>query len=282
MRRPAIETRTQEDRHWWFASRTRALLGLLDDACVDRARATGVDMSWGDLRVLDVGCGAGNMVHHLQRYGRVVGVDSFNRPLGVAQGRGYAVGQATGEALPFPDRSFDLVAVLDVVEHCDDDARVLRECGRILADGGLLALTTPAFPWLWSDNDAINGHRRRYSVAELSGVLRAAGFQIRRLTCNNFFVFPLAAGLIVLRNLRGQRLRLAAPATDADAYQVEMQPAHPVANTVLGTVGVAEAALLRRVTLPIGTGLIAIAQKGRTSLISAQRGEKPAAAAREC
>jgi SAM-dependent methyltransferase len=258
---PPIGVKTAEDRNWWFAARTRALLGILDRevaaASPDLFGGGGTPVSL----ILDVGCGAGNMHHHLVRYGHVRGVDSFFRPLRVARQRGHLVSQAEGSAISFPDASFELVTALDVIEHCQDDAAVLSECARVLRPGGLLAITVPAFPWLWSDNDAINGHKRRYRPVELDGKLKAAGFAVRRLTCNNLAVLPMAAALIFLRQLRGGKLGLSAPSTDDDAYQVEMQSVHPALNAALTALGMAEAWVLQRASFPAGTGIIAVAQK---------------------
>lgn len=266
---PPIETRTTEDRHWWFASRTYALLGLLDrEIHMRTAYRSGNEppviakaQHGTALLVLDVGCGAGNMVHHLQRYGRVIGIDNFLKPLAVARGRGYEVYLAAGEAIPYRDDGFDLVSLLDVLEHCDDDRQVLRECARVLRPGGLLAVTVPAFPWLWSDNDTINRHRRRYTPSGLRHRLQEAGLQVLRLTCNNFFVFPMAVGVILWRRLSGRRLSIAAPTTDEEAYQVEMQPVAPPINSLLSRVGALEARLLHHFSLPLGTGIIAVAWK---------------------
>ncbi|NLE77233.1 MAG: class I SAM-dependent methyltransferase [Chloroflexi bacterium] len=248
---PTLPQEIDEDRHWWFASRTRALLNILDRELGGR----------GQVPILDVGCGAGNMVHHLWRYGPVVGLDSNPKPLEVARARGYRVWQGDATAMPFEDDRFGLVSVLDTVEHCEDDVAVLRECSRVLQPGGLLVLTAPAFAWLWSHNDDINLHRRRYAPAELRQRLEAAGLQVRRMTFNNFFAFPLAAALILLR--RGRREPdLASPhLANCNAYQVEMEPASPLVNRVLTQVGKVEAALLRLGNLPIGTSLIAIAEK---------------------
>jgi SAM-dependent methyltransferase len=239
-----------EDRHWWFASRTRALFSMMDGL-----------VSGHDNRILDVGCGAGNMFHHLSRYGTVIGIENNPKPLAVARERGYDVRLAQAEDMPFPDRSFDLIAVLDVVEHCEDDQRVLQECHRVCRPGGLIVITTPAFQWLWSRNDEINHHYRRYSGRELTAKLQQAGFRVRRLAYNNFFVFPLAAALILLRRKGGNVPDLAAPDTDEEAYQVEMEPASPPVNAALTLVGSVEAALLRWVNLPVGTGMICIAQR---------------------
>jgi SAM-dependent methyltransferase len=204
------------------------------------------------------------MIHHLSRYGRVVGVDSFEKPLLVGRQRGYDLRLARAEELPFADASFELVTLLDVVEHCDDDVQVLRECYRVCAPGGFLAITGPAFQWLWTDNDAINGHRRRYTVGQLRRLLETAGFQPRRLSYAFFLVFPLAAALLVLRRLSGRRQALATPSSD-EAYQVEMEPASPLVNSILGSLGRAEAALLGHVNLPVGTSILAVAQKPASS-----------------
>ena len=241
-----------EDSHWWFAGRVRAIEAL---AAPYLGRG---------LRVLDVGCGAGNMMHHLARYGTVQGVEIDPRPLKLAQQRGYDARLADASAgIPFGDAQFDLVATLDVIEHVQDDLGTLRECARVLAPGGYVLVTVPAFMFLWSQNDVLNAHVRRYTAGELRRKLEATGFKVRRLSYNNFCVFPMAAPLIVLRRHGAQ-----APAAplrshhfEEDAYQVDMEPASPAVNTVLTAVGRFEAGLLRRVSLPWGTSLIALAQK---------------------
>ena len=239
-----------EDRHWWFSSRTRALLSMLDGIVPRR-----------DSRILDVGCGAGNMFHHLARYGAVVGLENNPKPIAIAQQRGYDVRPGQAEDMPFADGSFELIAALDVIEHCADDDRVLDECRRVCVPGGLLVITTPAHQWLWSHNDEVNHHFRRYSGEELRAKLERAGFRVRRLAFNNFFVFPMAAALIRLRQGGGAAPELAAPDTDDDAYQVEMEPTSAPVNAVLTGVGWVEATLLRWVNLPVGTGIICIAER---------------------
>jgi SAM-dependent methyltransferase len=244
----------EEDSHWWFASRTRALLGLLDKEVAENTA-----------RVLDVGCGAGNMIHHLSRYGTVVGIDNNPIPLDVARQRGYDARLARAEDMPFEDGFFDVVAALDVIEHCDDDVQILRECYRVCTDGGVIAITVPALQWLWSNNDVINDHKRRYSRSDLRTKLAAAGFVVSRLTFNNFFVFPAAAALILARRGSEREPDLAAPSTDQEAYQVEMEPTSPPVNALLSGVGRLEAGVLRVTDLPVGTSMICIARKGALS-----------------
>jgi SAM-dependent methyltransferase len=241
----------EEDKHWWFAGRTWSLLNMID-------RVIAPDAS---KRVLDIGCGAGNMFHHLARYGPVMGVDNNAKPLIVAKGRGYDVREGLAEDLPFKDQAFDLVSLLDTVEHCDDDMAVLRECYRVCTPGGHLVVTVPAFMWLWSHNDVLNAHKRRYTVKELGEKLVRLGFRVRRMTYNNFFVFPMAASLVLLRRGTDQEPDLASPYFDDDSYQVEMEPAPPLLNSVLSGVTWTESQVLRWLNLPVGTSIICIAEK---------------------
>ena len=121
-------------------------------------------------------------------------------------------------------------------------------------------MTVPAFMFLWSHNDDVNRHQRRYTVAELRGKLEQHGFKVLRISYNNFFVFPLAAALILLRRGRAEP-KLASPHVDEDTYQVEMEPAPPALNAILNGIGRLEAVLLRHVNLPFGTSIIAIAER---------------------
>ena len=240
-----------EDRHWWFASRTRALLTMMN------AIPLGCDLD-----LLDIGCGAGNMIHHLGRYGRVKGVEIDPRPVAMAHGRGYDVdlGDAC-QGLAYEDATFDVVTALDVIEHNQDDMSILREAHRILKPGGHVVVTVPAFMWLWSHNDEINAHVRRYTAAELRQRMEQVGFHMRRMTYNNFFVFPMAAPLILLRRTGDSQPELASHHLSEDEYQVEMEPASPSVNTILTAVGGLEAQVLRWINLPVGTSIIAIAQR---------------------
>lgn len=248
----------EEDRHWWFATRTRAILVFLDQY-FGRGE---------DRRILDIGCGAANMTHHLRHYGHVIGLDNNPRPLKVARQRGLEAYEGGAVDLPFEDDVFDLVALLDTVEHVQEQDEVFRECWRVLrapdaqtgAAGGKLLITVPALMFLWSNNDILNRHQRRYSAHELRDKVTQHGFRILRISYNNFFIFPMAALLILLRRGRAEP-ELASPHFDEGSYQVEMEPASPLANSILTGVGRLEARLLRLTSLPLGTSLIAIVEK---------------------
>ncbi|CAN5861348.1 hypothetical protein BH10CHL1_BH10CHL1_27220 [soil metagenome] len=252
MKTPVL-TVLDEDRHAWFAGRTRAILKYLD-------AELGANQPSQLRTVLDIGGGAGNMAHHLAHYGRVVGVDSNARPLAVAAQRGLDVMQSSGTDLPFAAHSFDLVALLDTVEHIPDEFGVFQECRRVLKPGGKLIVTVPAFMWLWSYNDEINAHQRRYTVSELHQKLEISGLRVKRISYNNFFLFPLIAGM---RLLRPYNPGLASPhlSQAENIYQVEMEPIPEPVNTLLQGIGWLEATLLSYVALPFGTSVLCVAEK---------------------
>ena len=244
-----------EDDHWWFASRTRALNAVIEPLLPKTP----------DFRLLDVGCGAGNMIHHLSKYGQVKGLEIDERPVKVARTeRGYDVDlfDVTSQ-MPFEDNSFDAVTALDVIEHNEDDMAILADSYRILKPGGHMIITVPAFMWLWSHNDDINAHIRRYTAKELKQKLTQTGYEVSRVTYNNFFVFPLAVALILLRRSSESEPELASHHLDEEEYQVEMEPASPAVNTILTGVGKVEAGLIRHMNLPFGTSLIAVGQKSK-------------------
>jgi SAM-dependent methyltransferase len=252
MKTPVL-TVLDEDRHAWFAGRTRAIQKYLD-------AELGPTPAGVERLILDIGSGAGNMAHHLAHYGRVLGLESNLRPLAVAQARGLEALGGLGNQLPFPDNTFDLVALLDTLEHIPDEFGVLREVFRVLKPGGRLMVTVPALMWLWSYNDEINAHQRRYTAAELEQKLALSGLTVRRISYNNFFLFAPVAGLRLLRpytpNLESPHLT-----EDEDVYQVEMEAIPEPANALLHGVGWLEAEMLERMRLPVGVSVICIADK---------------------
>jgi len=241
-----------EDNHWWFASRTRAILALLDKYAGPGKNSR---------RVLDVGAGAGNMMHNLAQYGdEIVGLEYNPKPIPVAKERGWDVRQGDATAMPFEDASFDIVALLDTVEHIENERAVLAETFRVTRAGGTMLVTVPAFMWLWSYNDEINDHERRYTAPELRQKLELTGFRVKRISYNNFFLFPAIAGI---RLLRPYNPDLESPhlTQDEEVYQVEMEPIPEPVNSILHFVGWLEAEMVQRFSLPFGTSVLCIAEK---------------------
>jgi SAM-dependent methyltransferase len=147
-------------------------------------------------KVLDLGCGAGRHAFECYRRGarvvaldhaatEVAGVGHMLAAMGEA-GETLAGGQAVairGDAhrLPFPDGTFDVVIVSEVLEHIPDDDHAIGEATRVLRPGGTLAVTVPRW-WperlCWALSDAYHqvegGHVRIYRRGQLLGRLRDA------------------------------------------------------------------------------------------------------------
>ncbi len=85
---------------------------------------------------------------------------------------------SAGDALPFPDDSFDAVLAFEVVEHVEDDTGLLAEMARVSRPDAVLILSTPVHASMWSPLDDACGHIRRDEPQVLFAKLRAAGFEI--------------------------------------------------------------------------------------------------------
>jgi SAM-dependent methyltransferase len=174
-------------------------------------------------------------------------VDLF--PDGLVPGEGVC-GSAT--ALPFADEVFDAVCAFDVVEHCKDDVLALAELTRVLAPGGRVLLSVPAYPWAWSDHDVRAGHHRRYTRPTLEDLVGEAGLRILRSTYAFAAVFPLFVAERAARRMRGPALQ------PADS---RLPSVSPRAEGVLLRLSALDRRMLRRWDLPFGSSVFLAAMK---------------------
>ena len=245
-----------EDDHWWFVGRRAVVFAQIEDALgtpsPSRAGLAG-EASHACARacqILDIGCGTGATMDHLQRYGAVYGVDLSELPLSFSQRRGQRrVLCASATVLPFAAASFDLVTALDVVEHLDDDVAGLREIRRVLKPGAPALIFVPAFQALWGPNDDQSGHKRRYRLPQLHATVAAAGLRVERISYANIAMFaPIWLGRKLLKLL-------------GRTEQAENRINHPLLNRLIARVFASEAHWLRRHSLPFGVSIICVARK---------------------
>jgi ubiquinone/menaquinone biosynthesis C-methylase UbiE len=186
-----------ERRYWWSRARR--------DLTVRLCRAFGFTSQTRPVRILDVGCGTGALLHKLSEVGSAYGVDESEVALEFCHQSGLRrIARASAEQLPIADASFDVVTSLDVLEHLTNDTEAIREIHRVLVDRGLLILMVPAFQMLWTDRDDRLGHRRRYRRGELGSKLVRAGFDIQYCRYTNPTLFPIILGAIAMRRALGQ------------------------------------------------------------------------------
>jgi SAM-dependent methyltransferase len=156
-------------RHPWEVARARFFAEL-----IARHGPAGVPVE-----ALDVGAGdgyaGGILVRHLPGGSSVVCYDEYYDRDFLAAAKQSASAELTFTA-ERPNRRFDLLLALDVLEHVEDDASLLAGLvDDLVRPGGIVLLSVPAWPGLFTGHDVVLGHHRRYLPSELDGLARGAG-----------------------------------------------------------------------------------------------------------
>jgi len=217
------------ERHWWWRSREALLLATIGRL----ARSMRVE------RLLDVGCGDGLFFDALARFGEVAGLEPDAALLDDHRWRDRIAVGRLGPGFR-PGRAYDLVMMLDVLEHIEDDRAALESARDLTRTGGVLLLTVPALPWLWSRHDEANDHHRRYRPGGLRDVPGRAGFQVESV--RYFFAWTVAPMLL--------RRWLAPAGRGCADYDVAIPPS--AINRALTAYSRAEHAVGRLIPWPIG------------------------------
>jgi SAM-dependent methyltransferase len=229
-----------ETRHWWFVSRRKVITALIDKIAQDQP----------DLDILEAGCGTGGNLQTLANYGKV---DAFEYD---ATARQQAIEKthmdvrfgALPDEVPFHDRLYDLIGLFDVLEHVEADVASLAALRELLTDRGVILVTVPAFPWLWSQHDERHHHMRRYTRSSLAKAAKKAGLKVRYASYFNFFLFPLAIATRTFKRLSGSS------APD------DTMP-RPFVNSILTAIFSSERHLIGRIRLPVGLSLAVVLEK---------------------
>lgn len=234
-------------RHWWYRARRELVAEQLAGRVPHGATA------------LDVGTGTGESLAVLRGAGAAVvaGTDLSLHALRIAHRHGTGpsggVLASYAEQLPFADDAFACLISTDVVEHLDDDVLALREYARVVAPGGTVLLTVPAYSFVWSEHDERAAHRRRYTATAIADSALAAGLEVERTT--HLFSFLLPPAVL----LRCTPLRRLVTVTDD-----EVSEAHPVVSAVMDRLGALERAIIRRGRVPVGLSIMVVARVPQT------------------
>ena len=159
-------------RHPWWLARARLALTVLQNHGI----AT-------PMTVADVGCGWGTNLDALEKTGyRVTGFDISRRILEMIDRPGRNLVELDLNCpLPAGRTQFDALLALDVIEHLDDDRSAVSRMSQLLKPGGVAIVSVPALPELFSEFDAIQGHRRRYLPATLRAAIADTGLKVQNI-----------------------------------------------------------------------------------------------------
>ena len=227
-----------DSTHWWYRAR-RDILADYISRYADLPKQA---------RILEIGCGTGHNLPMLATFGTVDAIEIDDSSRTIASERlGRAVGNAPLPALPGIERhSYDMVAVLDVVEHIEDDVAALKAMADCLRPGGKILIAVPAHQWLWSAHDVVNHHHRRYSKKTLGAAIAAAGLRAHKMRWFNSLLFPLAAAARVAGRITGR--------DDSD----DSPPPGPV-NALFERIFRLERHLVGRVPMTPGVSIVTLA-----------------------
>ena len=155
-------------------------------------------MSSAQAVIMDIGCSSGFLLRDLMKSfpeAIIVGADVVKEPLYSLAKTLPGVPLIRFDLLqnPLPDNSVDVIIMLNVLEHIEDDVLALKNAFKLLKPGGALVVEVPAGPYFYDAYDAELRHFRRYSSSELQYKLEKAGFKVSRKSHLGFLLFPAFA-----------------------------------------------------------------------------------------
>jgi 2-polyprenyl-3-methyl-5-hydroxy-6-metoxy-1,4-benzoquinol methylase len=233
-----------EQIHWWFRAR-RHIVGSLVRRYADRGASR-------RLRICELGCGTGGNLLAIAGEHEVVGIESSPEALTYArQTLGNRIRSGSlPDKVDLPPQSFDVVLMIDVLEHIEADAASAITALSLARPGGIVIATVPAYQWLYSPRDAHHHHFRRYGKEQFARLWNQRDAQTMMLSHYNTLLFPPAAAIRIATKIAARKHGsgdLSCPPT--------------LINNLLEHLMRSEANLLGRVSFPFGLSLVAVIRK---------------------
>lgn len=232
-----------EEKNFWFRARNELILWALGTYKPNASN------------FLEVGCGTGFVlsgIAHAYPKLELSGSEIFLAGLSYASERVPSAHfmQMDARQVPFVNE-FDAIGAFDVLEHIEEDETVLAELYSAVKPGGILLLTVPQHPWLWSTSDEYACHVRRYSAIEIERKVLNAGFDLLR-SCS--FVTSLLPAMIISRALQKRKSEPFDPAGELQINSVLNKFFYNLMKLDL-------AAIRHRINYPIGGSRLIVARK---------------------
>lgn len=229
-----------EQKHFWHVGRRELIYDVLK-----RNGLTGKSM-------LEVGCGNGSVLSFLKSKSmNIEGADIEMEALKYCRQREPSVMLYHVDISYMPITShYDVIGAFDVLEHIEDDVKALQSIHKALKPKGMLLLTVPTYPLLWSSFDVVALHKRRYTKKAICDKLEKNGYRVLKASYFVFFLLPVIALFRLMRR-----------DTDTDCSNIIEMKTIPVINEVFLLLLRLEKLLIRKFNLPFGSSIIILAEK---------------------
>ena len=207
-------------QHWYYRSKAKAMTRLLGKAQIST--------------ILDVGAGSGFFSRHLLANSPAhdawcVDISYDDDSDALENGKPVHFRRSIDQL------DADLVLLMDVLEHVDDDVGLLKDYVAKVPPGTLFLISVPAFKFLWSEHDVFLEHKRRYQLTQIEGVVERAGLTVKHGAYYFGAVFPIATTFRMVGNLFRK---------DTKQPQSQLKLHHPAINEILAALSDAELPLM--------------------------------------
>lgn len=235
-----------EKEYWWHRGR----LDLLDELVKTYTKGK-------KLKILEIGCGTGEVTEYLKKYGEVTGLDFSDDAIKFCKDRKlkniYKRDIVTTDIKKFKEKfgSFDLIITLDVMEHIREDVLVFSKIREILTKNGIYIATVPAYKFLWSEHDESLHHVRRYHSLELIKKLERTKFKVIKKSYFVSTMFPIIAFFRLWNSLF----------TRNENPQTSYMELPKFFNDAIYKILKMEVKAMHKINLPAGTTIVTVASK---------------------
>jgi 2-polyprenyl-3-methyl-5-hydroxy-6-metoxy-1,4-benzoquinol methylase len=231
------------EKHWWWRAREEKLCEELKKHLDGSSPKT----------ILDVGCGDGLFFDRLRQFGSVEGVEPVAELVNPNGANAAQITVAPFDANFQPGKKYDVILMLDVLEHLDAPEEALRHALSLLQNDGLLFVTVPAFRLLWTNHDRLNQHRTRFTKASFTRLAISAGMKAVEIRYFFFWLFPAKLVARFAEAILGGK------------PQIPRVPS-PRINRFLYGLSRAEEKIARnlRLNIPFGSSLLVAGRRGAT------------------
>ena len=171
------------EKHFWFQARLQIIKKLISNLNLPKNKI---------LNILDIGSGSGVNLSMLSEFGKVSCIEPDDENIEYTKQKFPEIQILKGDLPynnPYNNQKFDLITILDVIEHIEKDYETLLEIKNMLNNDGKIIITVPAFQFLFGPSDIMANHCRRYSKKALKNLIIKAGFKNFKIYYFNTFLF---------------------------------------------------------------------------------------------